>query len=90
MCICIEIAKPEVRRRLTDLYRLPGFQTLASIAPHPNRPGAVVLRLRRLKKSGVVRAAAGYLGGGMTAAWFSYGRWPAKVWKSGSSTRNGG
>ena len=50
MCIRIEIAKPEVRRRLTDLYRLPGFQTLASIAPHPNRPGAVVLRLRRLKK----------------------------------------
>ena len=50
MCIRTEIAKPEVRRRLTDLYRLPGFQTLASIAPHPSRPGAVVLRLRRLKK----------------------------------------
>jgi hypothetical protein len=50
MCIRTEIAKREVRRRLTDLYRLPGFQTLASIAPHPSRPGAVVLRLRRLKK----------------------------------------
>ncbi|HUW40324.1 MAG TPA: hypothetical protein VMV90_04895 [Rectinemataceae bacterium] len=50
MCIRTEIAKPEVRRRLTDLYHLPGFQTLAGIAPHPNRPGAVVLRLRRLKK----------------------------------------
>ena len=50
MCIRSEIGNPEVRRRLTDLYRLPGFQTLALIALHPSRPGAVVLRLRRLKK----------------------------------------
>jgi len=50
MSIRAEIVKPEVRRRLTDLYRLAGFQTLARIAPHPSRPGAVVLRLRRLKK----------------------------------------
>lgn len=41
-----------VRRRLTDLYKLPGFQTMAELAVHPNRPGAVVLQLRRRKKNG--------------------------------------
>jgi len=54
MCIRTKIAKPGIRRQLTDLYRLPGFQTLASIAQHPSRTGAVVLRLRRLKKNGGV------------------------------------
>jgi hypothetical protein len=39
-----------IRRRLTDLYRLPGFQTLASVSRHPIRPDALVVHLRRLKK----------------------------------------
>ncbi len=38
------------RRRLTDLYRLPGFQTKASMTLHPIRPNAVIVHLRRLKK----------------------------------------
>jgi hypothetical protein len=52
MCKRTEIPDREARRRLTDLYRLPGFQTLASISLHPSRPGALVLHLRRLKKMG--------------------------------------
>jgi len=38
------------RRRLADLYRLPGFQTLASVSAHSVRPNALVVHLRRLKK----------------------------------------
>jgi hypothetical protein len=40
-----------VHRRLTDLYRLPGFQTLARVTPHTIRPDALVVHLRRLKKN---------------------------------------
>jgi hypothetical protein len=38
------------KRRLADLYRLAGFQTLSSVTAHPNRPNALVVHLRRLKK----------------------------------------
>jgi len=39
-----------IKRRLTDLYRLPGFQTLSNVTAHPIRPNALVVHLRRLKK----------------------------------------
>ena len=50
MCIQTTTYETKIHRRLTDLYRLSGFQTLTGITPHPSRPGAVILHLRRLKK----------------------------------------
>lgn len=42
---------PIAVRRLTDLYRIPGFQTLARVTPHPKRTNALIVHLRRLKKN---------------------------------------
>jgi len=40
-----------IKRRLADLYRFPGFQTLASVSAHASRPHALVVHMRRLKKN---------------------------------------
>ena len=46
-----ELKLSEFRQRhLADLYRIPGFQVLSQIYPHPDRRHALVLRLRRKKK----------------------------------------
>jgi hypothetical protein len=50
MCLQTSALDNTIRRKLTDLYRLPGFQTLASVSSHPIRPDALVVHLRRLKK----------------------------------------
>jgi len=78
-----------IKRRLADLYRFPGFQTLASVSAHASRPHALVVHMRRLKKQGSAPAATQQHGTGMTTNKYRSGRLPARGLKSGLNTRNG-
>lgn len=51
--------RTEIQRRIGDLYSLPGFQVKAALKPHPSRSNAVVLTLRRRKKSGECSCCGG-------------------------------
>jgi len=50
MKIKTKVFDTNIKRRLTDLYRLAGFQTMANVTPHPTRLAAIIVHMRRLKK----------------------------------------
>jgi len=46
MMIKTKVFDTNIKQRLTDLYRLTGFQTMANATPHPTRPTALIVHIR--------------------------------------------
>jgi len=74
------------RTTLRDVYKFPGFRTLATLTLHPIDCGAYVIRLeRRQKKRSAPRAAQRYPAFG-TGGDTGYGTWMPGLSASTSSS----